>query len=109
MGMGEEILSDMMAQEDTASYHLERMLENKDWETNDGRLLDVCEMDRSHIVNTINFIKRKQHRFYGYADEFISMFEEELKRRDNPKSLLEGTIAVELNGNKHKIKVKDLL
>lgn len=109
MGIGEEILSDMMAHEDATTYHLEMMLENKSWETKEGKVLDLCEMDRSHIENTINFIKRKEGRFFGYANAFISMFEEELKRRNNPKILLEGTVAIELNGNKHKVKVKDLL
>lgn len=109
MGMGEEILSDMMAQEDARSYHFETLLDNKEWSTSDGKILDISEMDRSHIVNTINFIKRKPEFFFDYTDDLIHMFKEELKRRDNPKSLLKGIVTIELNGNKHKITVKELL
>ena len=61
-------------------YHdIEVQAKNKIWTTKDGTKIPVSKMTDSHILNTINLIKRKDR--HDYYLPWIKVFEEEMRRR----------------------------
>ena len=59
-------------------WKYEKLANKGQWETREGEILDVKDMQTSHIKNCIAYIKRKN---WECAFVCIPMFEEELKRR----------------------------
>lgn len=50
------------------------------WASKDGRLWDISEMETSHILNTIRFLKRS-HLLCGETDGKIEQLQRELDSR----------------------------
>lgn len=57
---------------------IECRLINRTWVTKEGEVLNIKDMDTSHIINCIKMINRNR---WCYAYEYTKLFEAELKRR----------------------------
>ena len=58
------------------------------WKTAEGNIINVQEMEESHLSNSLNFLERKLHDENGNWDrekilESIYILNTELKRREN--------------------------
>ena len=61
------------------------------WKTKDGQRIKIVEMKTSHILNCINYIRKKQMDEQPKFKQYVEVFEEELKRRNytEPAPLME--------------------
>lgn len=55
-------------------------IKNGIWETADHEELKISEMETSHIINSMNWIKRNTDS-HDYMYDYLQKFEEELGRR----------------------------
>lgn len=61
---------------------LRERIHRKVWRTKDGREVPISEMDKLHLMRTINLIKRKAHHEHPATKEYIRLMQAELHRRD---------------------------
>lgn len=61
---------------------LRRRVHLQVWKTKDGREIPIKDMERLHLMRTINLIKRKTHHEHPAAKEYIRLMQAELHRRD---------------------------
>jgi hypothetical protein len=55
MGMGAEMLQEMMCDE----YLADDLMRNREtWDTKDGRMIKIIQMETAHIENTIAYLER---------------------------------------------------
>lgn len=52
------------------------------WRTKDGREIPIKDMDRLHLMKTINLIKRKSYHEHPATKEYVRLMQAELHRRD---------------------------
>lgn len=79
MGMGQEIMDDLMLQEHLHEIHMEDLANSECWETADKRTIRIVDMETSHLQNTIRWLGKND--LYPYSDSFIKLMQEELKKR----------------------------
>ena len=83
MGMGEELYDDWLCE----NAGRESMVDQELWQTNDGRILKIRDMDTGHITNTVRMLKRKSEAldemtFGNLRETYIDLFEVEMERRN---------------------------
>lgn len=61
---------------------LRERIHRKVWRTTDGREIPIKDMERLHLMRTINLIKRKAHHEHPATKEYIRLMQAELHRRD---------------------------
>ncbi len=79
MGMGQEIIDELMIQDAFLEQHMSELVSSKCWETADKRVLKIADMDDGHLRNTIKWLHKNHH--YYFADSFISLMQSELGSR----------------------------
>jgi hypothetical protein len=79
MGMGQEMMDDLIIQDALLEQHMSELVSSKCWETADKRVLKIANMEDGHLKSTIKWLYRNDH--YYFADSFISLMETELRSR----------------------------
>ena len=78
MGVGSDIMQDMEIQWALFEEHIESMLSNRFWRSNDGDVY-LDKMDYFHIQNVIRMLRETPGIYC--RNELLEMFQEELDRR----------------------------
>jgi|LGVE01.1.fsa_nt_gb hypothetical protein len=78
MGLGSEILSEMMVNEAVEEHFIAMLLKEKKWEIRNGQVIKIANMETSHIKNCINLIIKSDYR---WRTEFLLLLKEELVKR----------------------------
>jgi len=80
MGMGQEIMYELMAADALLEQRMSELVSSKCWETADKRVLKIADMSDSHLKNTIKWLQRNDHYYFSYS--FVSLMEQELRLRE---------------------------
>lgn len=49
--------------------------QTKKWRTKDGRLIRICDMSDSHLVNTIQLIRKRRAELIYIYEEFLALMQ----------------------------------
>ena len=79
MGMGQEMMDELMIQDALLEQRMSELVSSKCWETADKRTLKICDMGNEYLVNTIKWLERNDN--YYFSDSFISIMKQELASR----------------------------
>ena len=79
MGMGADLLEEVMINEFILEGYMRERLRNRIWVTSGGKEIPIQRMGDIHIYHTINWLERNHH--YPFYDEWIELFKIELESR----------------------------
>lgn len=80
MGIGQEIMDELIIQDALLEERLRELVNNKCWETADNHVLKISDMKDDHLINSIRWLERNPR--YYFSDSFITLMKQELERRD---------------------------
>lgn len=79
MGMGEEMLEDMMLAHDLEDMYIDDMIERKIWTTKDGSQIKIKKMSIPHLQNTIKYLERDSTPDTYF--DFIKIMKKRLRKK----------------------------
>lgn len=79
MGVGAELLDDLMIKNLLQEESLEQHMSEGVWVTASKGVVEISCMESIHIMNTISWLG--ENPAYPYSDEYIKKFKEEMKKR----------------------------
>ena len=80
---GEELLLEMEINEATNYIVTLQLVANEWWKTKNGKLIRISDMTNTHLVNTINMLRRQidGSAHDDYCWDYITAMEDELRKR----------------------------
>jgi hypothetical protein len=79
MSMGSEHLEDMEIRHMIFESHIEDMAYKGVWNTRDGRVINIKDMETSHLKNTVKMLERKGDYMW---DLHIAKMKREIQKRE---------------------------
>ena len=78
MSMGDHYFDFYFLQDSKNEDVIKAMLDQKLWQTANGEVIKICELETGHIENILGWLRKRD---YYFCDEYIEIFTEEFNSR----------------------------